>query len=609
MLVHEGYLNEKQVAYAQRVQQKLEEPKLLLEVMKELGYISSDQIKKAIRENRVAIQLGSLLVELGLISKQALDNAITIQDSESPKKRLGEVLVAHNFLTEKELLEALSLQLGFSFVDLEMAPVDHSLFSRVPDRWFDLYHLFPVRREPDGIVVAFSDPMDKRGLDAAAEALGETILPAIASPGSIKRAVERARMGLDDARPISRVNDSVVGIVDRVLIAAIEDGASDIHIEPLKDRLRIRFRQDGVLVHYRDFPRDLIPTLTSRLKIMCDVDITEKRRHQGGRLCFQRDGVNYDLRASFYVTVHGEKIVLRVLNRQNELPDLEALGMAPRTLDRFIEEALDQPSGVLMVTGPTGSGKTTTVYSSIKRLNNPHTSILTAEEPVEHMIDGVSQCSINPKINLTFEETLRHIVRQDPDIIVIGEIRDPFSAGVAVQAALTGHQVLTTFHSEDTIGGLIRLLNLGVEAFLIASTVVGVLAQRLLRRVCPACAQPYSPRPVELQRIGYRAEALKGARLMKGTGCPECRYTGYKGRVGVYELLIPSELIRNAILEQRTTYELRKIAMESTGLISLLEDGLAKAATGVTTFEEVLRCLPRLQRPRSITEIWRSIGM
>jgi type IV pilus assembly protein PilB len=245
----------------------------------------------------------------------------------------------------------------------------------------------------------------------------------------------------------------------------------------MRDRLRIRFRLDGVLIHHRDFPARLIPAITSRFKILCAANIAEKRRHQGGRIVFTHEGRETDIRVSFYVTIHGEKIVLRLLNRQNELLSIEDLGMQPRMLDRFRQDALDTPSGVLIVTGPTGSGKTTTVYSCINYLNKPETSIITAEEPVEYIIEGIAQCSINPNINLTFEETLGHIVRQDPDIVVIGEIRDTYSAEVAVQAPLTGHKVLTTFHTEDSIGGLIRLLNMEIDAFLISSTVICVVAQ------------------------------------------------------------------------------------------------------------------------------------
>ena len=277
-------------------------------------------------------------------------------------------------------------------------------------------------------------------------------------------------------------------------------------------------------------------------------------------------------------------------------------------LKRFKEEALYLPSGVILITGPTGSGKTTTVYSCINHINNPSTSIITAEDPVEYIIEGISQCSINPRINLTFEETLRHIVRQDPDVIVIGEIRDQFSAEIAVQAALTGHKVITTFHTEDSIGGLIRLLNMNIEGFLISSTVISVMAQRLLRRICPSCEEPYQPNLEVLNRIGYQPNDAFGANFRKGKGCKKCQFTGYKGRIGVYELLVLDESVRDAIIGRKTSHEIRMISLENTGIVTLLEDGIFKASLGLTTIDEVLRCLPKLNKPRQLIELRRLLG-
>jgi type IV pilus assembly protein PilB len=314
------------------------------------------------------------------------------------------------------------------------------------------------------------------------------------------------------------------------------------------------------------------------------------------------------MRVSFYITIHGEKIVLRLLNRKGELLDIKELGMSPRMLERFCLDAIDVPNGVMIVTGPTGSGKTTTLYSCVNYLNDMQSSIITAEDPVEYVIDGISQCSINPKIGLTFEETLRHIVRQDPDVIVLGEIRDAFSAETAIQAALTGHKVLTTFHTEDSIGGLVRLLNMNIEAFLISSTVVCVVAQRLLRHVCPACAEPYIPTSIEMSRIGYSGNDLIGAEFRIGRGCKECRFTGYRGRVGIFELLVMNEMVKDAILTKKSSYEIRRISIETSGLVTLLEDGLVKAAKGLVSLQEVLRQLPRLGKPRPLHELRRLLG-
>ena len=403
-------------------------------------------------------------------------------------------------------------------------------------------------------------------------------------------------------------DESIVGIVNTIIINAIKAKASDIHIEPMQDRFRVRLRIDGILHHVKDYSKDMLPLIVSRIKILTDLDIAEKRRHQGGRIDFQFGEYKVDLRVSTYVTVHGEKIVFRIINKMDKLLTVEELGMPSRMLDSFITRSLNAPSGVLIVTGPTGSGKTSTVYTCIDHLNSPENSIITAEDPVEYVIDGIAQCSINTKINLTFEETLRHIVRQDPDIVVIGEIRDFFSADVAVQAALTGHQVLTTFHTEDSIGALVRLINMKVEPFLIASTINCVLAQRLARRVCSHCAKKYMPGSGEMKLLGYQGGELAGGTFYKGDGCGHCMHSGYSGRVAIHEMLLPDEHVRDAVLRNSTSHELRTISIQSAGLVTLFENGIYKAAKGITTIEEVLRVLPRLVPPRPLSELKRLLG-
>jgi type IV pilus assembly protein PilB len=609
ILLREGCLTADKVSYALRVQSKLETSRSLLDVLKELKYISDETVRDAIRNNRVSMRIGSLLVELGEISETELLNAIAIQSSETPKRKLGEVLVAHHFIDEQQFVKVLSLQMGYPYIEPEFAEINPELFTRVPIRWYDMHKLIPVRMEEREVLVAFADPLDRNEIEAARQVFGQNVRPAIARESSIRAAIEKLRSGgRRVASTSSSYLDSAIGIVDSILQAAIKESASDIHIEPYHDRLHVRFRQDGVLCHHKDFSRELTASVTSRLKVMCKADISEKRRHQGGRFLYTHDGLEVDLRASFFATVHGEKIVLRLLNRQAKLLNIDDIGMSPRIQEAFLQDALYLPSGVILITGPTGSGKTTTVYSCINHINNPQISIVTAEEPVEYIIDGVSQCSIDPRINLTFEETLRHIVRQDPDVILIGEIRDHFSAEVAVQAALTGHKVLTTFHTEDSIGGLVRLLNMDIAPFLISSTVVSVVAQRLLRKVCAHCGAPHRPEPGTLQRIGFDGGSIPGGGFMAGPGCTQCRHTGYLGRVGVFELLVLNELVRNAILEQRTSYEIRQISIDSTDLVTLAEDGLVKAAMGSTTLEEVLRCLPRLHKPRPVAELRRLLG-
>ncbi len=605
MLVQGGQLTAEQVAYARRIQSKLASAKPLLDILKELKLVTEDQVKAAVRASDTPMGIGHLLVALGHLRENDLALALTIQSETRPRKRLGEILLERRLVDERTLIEVLSLQMGFPYVEPDYAEIDPKLFNRVPPKWYETHSFIPMHLESGVPVVAFADPMDRDELAAAREIFGANLVVAIARRSSIERGVKRMLNARQRERILPSDESSIVALVNGIITAAIERKASDIHIEPLKEHIRVRFRQDGVLLHYDDIPIALMGALTNRLKVMCDVDITEKRRHQGGRFFFEHGQAQLDLRASFYVTVYGEKIVLRLLNRQGVLIGLEEVGLSPRMLERFKEDALYLPSGVILVTGPTGSGKTSTVYSCINHINDPQTSIVTAEEPVEYVIDGIAQCSINPRIQLTYEETLRHIVRQDPDVIVIGEIRDTFSAEIAVQAALTGHKVLTTFHTEDSIGGLIRLLNMNIEAFLISSTVVSVLAQRLLRKVCPQCAVPYRPTPLDLQRLGSGYAELAGANFQRGQGCAHCQFTGYRGRVGIFELLILNEEIRNAMIERRTSQEIRRVSIEATGLVTLMEDGLIKAAAGSTTIQEVLRCLPRLQKPRPLPELRR----
>jgi len=608
-LLADGVISDRKLQYARRIQSKLEAHKSLLGVLKDLKYVTDAQIQESVRSHATNLPVGELLAELGYISPEDLELAVKIQQEEKNRRKIGQILVAKRLVDESDIIQVLSMQLGFAHITPEYDEIEPEVFRRAPAKWYEKHGFIPIRRTGEGVLVAFADPLDDEALEAAKRFFGPDIVRAIAHEKSIRRVLDQFLRYAKTEHEIQLNDDSVVGLANAIIVAAIEDEASDIHIEPLEDRLRIRFRRDGILVLHKDLPLDIAPTLTSRIKVMCGADIVEKRRHQGGRLFFDHQGHELDLRVSFYVTVYGEKIVLRLLNRKGTLIQLDELGMSSRMRDRFVEDALLQPSGVMLVTGPTGSGKTTTIYSCINHIKNPQISIITAEEPVEYIIDGISQCSINPKINLTFEETLRHIVRQDPDVIVIGEIRDNYSAEVAVQAALTGHKVLTTFHTEDSIGGLVRLLNMEIEAFMISSTVISVMAQRLLRKVCLHCAEACKPDPALMQRMGYDPKDCIGWQFRKAKGCQHCNYTGYRGRVGVFELLILDERVRNAILEHKTSYDIRKISIESTGLVTLLEDGAVKAAMGITTPEEVLRCLPKLNRPRPLNELRHILGV
>ena len=610
LLVQDGHLTPKQLVYAKRVQAKLTTPKTLIKVLKDLQYISSEQLSNTLRCHHTSLRLGDLLVELGYIGQSELEAALNLQSSTKEKKALGEILVEHRFIEEQKLAEVLSYQLGLPFVELELSSIDKALLMKANAQIYAEHYFLPVHQQEGHILVAFVDPLDRAARGTAEKIFGPDIISGIATKRAVAEVISLYHRGIKQVKPAATDESTVVGIVNTLFVAALREQASDIHIEPTADRLRVRFRCDGVLIHHKDLPKQIAAAMSSRIKILAKADITERRRHQDGRILFEdpQQGIVFDMRASFYVTIHGEKIVLRLLSKKGELIEIDDIGMAPKMLERFREDALDVPSGVVIITGPTGSGKTTSLYSAVNYLNNMHTSIITAEDPVEYVIEGIAQCSINPKLNVTFEETLRHIVRQDPDVIVLGEIRDRFSAETAIQAALTGHKVLTTFHTEDSIGGLLRLLNMDIEAFLISSTVVCVVAQRLLRRVCQHCAEPSTPAPLELRRLSYGTHDLQGAHLSMGRGCTQCRFTGYRGRVGIFELLVLNEMVKDAILNRKTSYEIRRISLETSGLVTLIEDGIVKAARGETTLQEILRHLPRLHKPRPLHELNRILG-
>jgi type IV pilus assembly protein PilB len=610
LLVKEGLINEEQLRYALRVRDKLTSSKTLIDVLQELSYLRSEDVSATLGKHCLSIRIGDFLVEMGYLRESDLKAALHQQKEQAGHKMLGEIIIENGFIEERKFIEVLSFQLGFPVAELEFRKLDRKLFARVPFDRLKEFLFVPLSCQGGVTTVVFANPLDRRCRETAAKLFGADFLPAIASRKAILSAIAAAERSAGSDEAPQADENTVIGMINKLFNDAISQGASDIHIEPLKDRLRIRFRHDGILMLHQELPSEIAPQLSSRIKVMAQADIAERRRHQDGRILFesQLHGFNLDMRVSFFITIFGEKIVLRLLNKKEAILDIRAIGMAPRMLDQFINDALDTPSGVMIITGPTGSGKTSTLYGCVSYLNNLNTSIITAEDPVEFVIEGISQCSINAKIGVTFEETLRHIVRQDPDIIVLGEIRDNFSAETAIQAALTGHKVLTTFHTEDSIGGLLRLMNMQIESFLISSTVVCVVAQRLLRLVCNHCGEPYQPTPAEYGRLGYTAQGLAGATFRLGRGCQECRFTGFKGRMAVFELLIMNEAVKEAILLNKSSSEIRRLSMETSGMVTLFEDGLVKAAAGLVSIQEVVRDLPRISRPRPLPELKRLLG-
>ena len=611
VLVDTGTLAADQLALASRIHKKVEATRTLSSVLIELKLVTETEIRAALRSGLIDAPLGDVLVELGRLEPHDLQLALA-QRREHPQTPIEDILVDNHFVNAADVVAARADLLNVTAVAIDTEAFDLALLKRAPMATCRAHAFLPVRREGQRVLVAFADPLNPQHQEAARRHFGADLIVGLGARKSVIAAIARAEKELlasASVAPPTADGGGAVALVNAVLDHALAQRVSDIHLEPGREHLRIRFRQDGVMVVHEDVPNDKAVAMVGRIKVMAGADIAERRRHQDGRIQYETPRGLVDIRVSIYATIHGEKIVLRLLNNRETLLTIRDIGMAPRMLEALQRDALDAPSGVVMVTGPTGSGKTTTLYAAVNYLNDANTSIITAEDPVEYMIDGISQCSINAKINVSYAETLKHIVRQDPDVIVIGEIRDQFSAEVAINAALTGHKVLTTFHTEDSIGGLIRLLNMNIEAFLISSTVVSVVAQRLVRRVCPHCAEPHLLTPPELSRLGYQPAEAAGLTFARGRGCPECRHIGYKGRVAVFELLVLNELVRDALLSRKSAYEIRRVCVEASGLVTLIEDGISKAAAGLTSYEELIRQLPRLSRPRPIGELHRLLGM
>ncbi|MGE3706103.1 MAG: GspE/PulE family protein, partial [Vicinamibacterales bacterium] len=566
LLVEAGAITPAQVEHATRVHGKLRSSRTLISVLIELGGIDEAGVRAVLRARQPPLPLGRVLIELGVITEHALRLALALQQ-ERPDMPLGEILTEHNFARPREVFGVLADLRGLDTLDLDSAEIDLALARSVATRIWRQHGFVPVRVAHRRILV-FADPFRGGHLQAARQHLGGDFEVALANRTAVGSALDRAERDLASVSTAGTADSPAVAVVQQILQDAIAERVSDVHFEPLRDRMRVRFRQDGSMMPYKEFPLDLAAGIVGRLKVLAGADIAERRRHQDGRILFETSRGHVDIRVSIYVSIHGEKVVLRLLNNRSSLMGTKDIGMSPRMLEYFENDALDAPSGVVIITGPTGSGKTTTLYAAVNYLNDARTSIITAEDPVEYVIDGIAQCSINPKIQLSYEETLKHIVRQDPDVIVIGEIRDQFSAEVAINAALTGHKVLTTFHTEDSIGGLVRLMNMNIEAFLISSTVISVVAQRLLRRVCQECAEDHHPSPHELRRLGYATADAGGLTFKRGRGCAACRHTGYRGRLAAFELLVLNERVRDAVIARKTSFEIRRISTETSGLVT-----------------------------------------
>lgn len=555
-----------------------------------------------------AQKLADLLLERGVASAETLARARSVQAETGD--RLDAVLTRLGLVSEQALAETAAAALGLPLAaaaDFPAAPLEAAPGCPTP-RFLREVRAVPLAAGAEGVTVALVDPFDPFPPRALALAFGRPVRPLVARAGDVEAALDRLYASSESAGPgeaaaaddldLERLKDlssdaPVVRLVNAVIARAVEAKASDIHLEPAEDRLILRLRVDGALREQDPLPNAVKAAVVSRLKVMAGLDIAERRLPQDGRLRLAVRGQEIDFRVATAPTLHGETVVLRILDRSALSLDFDALGFDPGLLDRYLA-LLARPHGIVLVTGPTGSGKTTTLYASLAHLNRPDRKILTVEDPVEYRLAGIAQTQVKPQIGLSFAAALRSFLRQDPDVMMVGEIRDLETAQVAVQAALTGHTILSTLHTNDAASAVTRLLDMGVEPYLITSTLNAVLAQRLVRRLCPACRAPTPADPALLDGLGLaaatRAAATRagGGGLWRPLGCPACGGAGFRGRLAVTELLPISEAVARLVLDRAEAREIRKVAV-AEGMVGMLDDGVRKAAAGLTTLDDVLR--------------------
>jgi len=556
-------------------------------------------------------RLGDILKRVCALDDEILRQALEIQKERGG--RIGEILIAKKAVTEADVLKALGIQFNLPVV-LELSPdgMSTDFTSRVSIQFLKKYRMVPVIREKEAFV-AVNDPLSFQPLDDLRNLLGlkeagAVLAPSTAILSAINYAYDKsqdsAEQVIEEMRPedsfniineIQQTGDllddtsdaPIIKLVNLMLSQAAKDRASDIHVEPFQGRLRIRYRVDGILYDMLTPPRHIQSALVSRIKIMAGMNIAEKRLPQDGRLEIRLGDKNIDIRVSTIPTAFGERVVLRLLDKSSVLLSVSELGMGEKMLSQF-EKIIHSAYGIILVTGPTGSGKTTTLYGALSTINKTDINIITIEDPIEYQIEGISQIQVNPRIELTFARGLRSIVRQDPDVILVGEIRDLETAEIAIQSALTGHLVFSTLHTNDSASAVTRLIDMGIEPFLICSSVLAILGQRLVRVICSECREPYIPDDETLRALGLSREALGERRLFRGRGCRACLSTGYRGRTGIFEMMVISERVRSLILSTSDSSAIGRAAVEE-GMTSLYQDGVRKVIEGITTVEGVMR--------------------
>jgi len=556
--------------------------------------------------------LGDILVSKGIISRSELDDAL--KEQERSRKRLGEVLIALGIVSEEQVTEARALQLDVGYVNLQEEQCDSEAIAAVSESTARAYRLIPVKNANDKLVVAMVNPLDVEAMDLVQFETKCRVEPVLGTEWRIVEGIDRrygsystedlqsfVQEATSDVEVTVETDDNVnedidemkrqghrppvVRMVNLLLTQAVRRGASDVHIEPRRTGVDVRYRIDGELKLVKSIPRSLHAAISSRIKIMSELDISERRLPQDGRISVRLDTKSIDLRVSTSPTLYGERTVLRILDRTEGLIPLGDLGFSPSELEAFKSLAV-QPHGIILVTGPTGSGKTTTLYAALNMLNSENVNIMTVEDPIEYELDGVNQTNVHPRIGLTFAKQLRAILRQDPDVVLVGEIRDTETADVAFRAALTGHLVFSTLHCNDAAAAITRLIDMGVEPFLVGSAITGVIAQRLVRVLCPDCREAYEPDEGTDVMLGLSPTA--DVKLYRAVGCVSCDGTGYKGRTSITETMVMNDHIRRLTVGKSSSSEIKRVALES-GMKTMQEDGSAKLLAGITTVEEVQR--------------------
>lgn len=564
------------------------------------------------------LRIGDALLADGLITDEQLGKALELQKQSG--KRLGNIFVEMGVVTENDIVSVLGKLLGIPYINLANYLIDPATVRIIPENMARRHQLIPINKVGNKLTVAMVDPLNILAIDDIQFMTGLVVKPVVATSQDINDALDNAyghegkmdelmedlddigkseteEADLDKLGELDENDAPIIRLVNLVISQGVQDGVSDIHVEPYEKDLRIRYRKDGMLHETMKPPKRAQAAITSRVKIMASLDIAEKRLPQDGRIKIKVNNRAIDLRVACIPTIYGEKIVMRILDQANLKLDLTELGFEPKALEKFME-AIKQPNGIILVTGPTGSGKTTTLYSALHTVNQEDVNVLTAEDPVEYQLWGVNQIQCRAEIGLTFAAALRSFLRLDPDVIMVGEIRDFETAEIAVKASLTGHLVLSTLHTNDAPGTIGRLLNMGIEPFMVATSLILVQAQRLVRTICKECKVEYKPKVDMLKTLAITPELLvklelphlnfKNLLFYKGKGCEKCGGTGSKGRVGVYEIMKMTETLRRMILERASTSDLRDMAREE-GMLTLRESALRKLMIGRTTVEEVIR--------------------